>query len=340
MDKIVSFIIPAYNVEKYIDHCLSSFVNTKILDQIEVIIVNDGSSDDTVKIATKYTTTYKDSYFIHNKLNGGHGSAINEGVKKAKGKFIKVIDADDWVITENLEMYVNELKRCQADVVLTNFHTYHMVNQTKKEYCTYFERYDQIYTMKQIMLDWRKAEWGFTLHGITYNRDFYLTHGIKLSEHIFYEDHEYATIPSCYARTIYPMDLYLYQYMIGNSEQSVVDEKQLERINHLEAVINRMLDVYQNISDLDSCQRLFYFKKFEVVVLRYYSVACLVNDEKRKGILTCKQVNKRIASISPQWRKKLNKKYFVYHLFALLHINIKSYYRLIHIKQYLTQRLK
>ena len=100
-EKILTVTIPSYNVEAYLEDCLESFVNSEVMDDIEVLIVNDGSSDNTVKIAQRYVDKYENTFRLINKENGGHGSTINTGVREAKGKYFKVVDGDDWVDTRS-----------------------------------------------------------------------------------------------------------------------------------------------------------------------------------------------------------------------------------------------
>ena len=93
-EKILTVTIPSYNVEAYLEDCLESFVNSEVMDDIEVLIVNDGSSDNTAKIAQRYVDKYENTFRLINKENGGHGSTINTGVREAKGKYFKVVDED------------------------------------------------------------------------------------------------------------------------------------------------------------------------------------------------------------------------------------------------------
>ena len=90
-EKILTVTIPSYNVEAYLEDCLESFVNSEVMDDIEVLIVNDGSSDNTAKIAQRYADKYENTFRLINKENGGHGSTINTGVREAKGKYFKVV---------------------------------------------------------------------------------------------------------------------------------------------------------------------------------------------------------------------------------------------------------
>ena len=128
-DKILTITIPSYNVEAYLEDCLESFVNSEVMDDIEVLIVNDGSSDRTEEIARRYESKYPNTYRLINKENGGHGSTINTGAAEAKGKYFKVVDGDDWVDTRSFIHLVKVLKKIDADIVASN---YTWINHTTK----------------------------------------------------------------------------------------------------------------------------------------------------------------------------------------------------------------
>ena len=122
-EKILSVIIPSYNSRPYLDKCLGSLVVPDIMDKLDVIVVNDGSTDGSESICDDYIVKYPDSFSLINKENGGHGSAINAGAEKARGRYMKVLDADDWFLTESIPEFVSRLESAQADVVLTCHHT-------------------------------------------------------------------------------------------------------------------------------------------------------------------------------------------------------------------------
>ena len=106
MEKILSFIIPSYNSQGFLDTCIPSFANGEVLDELDIIIVNDGSQDDTAAVAEKYCQMYPGSVRLISQENKGHGGALNTGCAAAVGRYLKVIDADDWVLTENLPAFV------------------------------------------------------------------------------------------------------------------------------------------------------------------------------------------------------------------------------------------
>ena len=107
--KVLSFIVPSYNSENYLDKCIPSFLADEILDKLDIIIVNDGSTDGTAEAAEKYCAIYPDSVRLISQENRGHGGALNTGCSAAQGKYLKVIDADDWVETENLPQFLDLL---------------------------------------------------------------------------------------------------------------------------------------------------------------------------------------------------------------------------------------
>lgn len=151
--KILSIIIPTYNAAKFLDKGLSSFIidDNSLLNMLDIIVVNDGSTDNSVEIAQKYVNKYPDVYRILNKENGGHGSAINEGVKIIKGSYFKVVDADDWVNTDVLKETIcylrdNENKHENfADAVLMSYRSYVLQRENTDEY-----PYDDKYITKMV----------------------------------------------------------------------------------------------------------------------------------------------------------------------------------------------
>ena len=128
MEKILSIIIPSYNARKFLDKGIPTFLDPAVIDSLDVIIVNDGSTDDTAAIAEKYCRMFPNSIRLISQPNKGHGGALNTGCAAAVGKFLRVVDADDWVETQNLAPFVEFLRKCESDVVLTDYDTVDISN--------------------------------------------------------------------------------------------------------------------------------------------------------------------------------------------------------------------
>ena len=126
MNKILSIIIPTYNAAQFLDKGLSTFImeDKEMMDKLEVLIVNDGTKDNSVEVAQKFVDRYPNTFKIINKENGGHGSAINTGVENVTGKYFKCVDADDWVYTDALERTMKILEKEDFDALIQSFITY------------------------------------------------------------------------------------------------------------------------------------------------------------------------------------------------------------------------
>ena len=111
-EKIITVTVPSYNAKDYLDRCLTSFITDceEINNKIEVLIVNDGSTDETERVASQYVQKHPEMFRLINKENGGHGSGINTGITNANGKYFKIVDADDWVNKEAFGKYVHDTR--------------------------------------------------------------------------------------------------------------------------------------------------------------------------------------------------------------------------------------
>ena len=118
--KTLTFLIPCYNVAGCVRHCIESMLVDSFLDDIEILLINDGSQDNTLDILREYEQKYPTVVRVIDKQNGGWGTAINLGIREAQGKYIKEVDADDWVSSDNLQEYISFLKANKIDYIATD----------------------------------------------------------------------------------------------------------------------------------------------------------------------------------------------------------------------------
>ena len=238
---LLSIVIPMYNIENYIERCLKSFekIDYKLLKIFEVIIVNDGSTDSSVKIVEEYLSRTKLNLKLINKKNGGHGSAVNKGIENAKGKYFKIVDGDDWVNSNAFELYLSRIIHTNADLIITDYseqHTYS--NKTIRIKPLIVE--DNHYSTELMDL--------VPMHSITYKTELLQKNNIRLTEKIFYVDTQYAIFPLKYVKKWEYWSLDLYQYFLGRPDQSMAIENRLKNIEHNRIVIESILEYYDRLN--------------------------------------------------------------------------------------------
>lgn len=329
---VLSFIIPSYNSAHFLDKCIPSMLVPQLLSKIEIIVVNDGSTDATAEAASRYCEQYPETVRLISQENKGHGGALNTGCAAAQGKYLKVIDADDWVVTENLPRLIELLENCESDVVLTHHHTIDISSGEIKNWRNYPKEFGKTYGFAEIMSDWRSFDRSLTFHGITYRSAFYHNYGHQLLEHVFYEDHEYATYPCCHAQSVTPFDLFLYEYRIGDVNQSVSNANQLKRLGHTEAVLKRMIELYQNLPE--TAGKEYAAMKIQGLLLSYLTTAMLVEPNKKAGRELAKKQMALCKEKAPKAWELAQNKYRVFCLLNRFHITKKTWDALLGSKLY------
>ena len=217
--KILTISIAAYNVGKYLRQTLDSLVMEKeFLEKIEVLIVDDGSKDETKKIAKEYEQKYENSFFCLSKENGGYGSTINHALKHAKGKYFKLLDGDDWYDTENLKKFIVFLENTDADIVLTPYKKVYEVQNTEEVITKHEITKEKVLNIT----DLKSAEIKkIFMHELTVKTALLQKNHIEITENCFYTDTEFAFMPLLYAKTLAKFDSVIYCYRVGVEGQSV-----------------------------------------------------------------------------------------------------------------------
>ncbi len=283
MNKVLTIAIPAYNSDWCLSKCLDSLMEPSVLAQLDILVVDDGSTDQTADIARRYAERHPESIRLHSKVNGGHGSAINAAIDLAQGRYFKVVDSDDWVDTQNLPTLIQTLSATDANVVLTHFHTVDMVTGRRQAFTTKGIALNKVHSLEDMVEIGRDAFECSTFHGIFYNTEFYRGCKIQLTEKIFFEDHEYATLPFAEVKTVLPMDLFFYEYLVGNVAQSVSDQSQVKRIGHIEQVIWSMANRKIAEPTLGDAARQYFNRKMADMLLSYYIVALVKHPDREVG---------------------------------------------------------
>ena len=269
-NKILSIIIPTYNVADYLETCLKSFENEELIELIEVIVVNDGSTDNSSKIAEKFKRKYPNSYYLLNKENGGHGSTINYGLKNANGKYFMIVDGDDWIEADNL------LKICKFLMSDDSYDAvfYNCVVELKYKNKRRKRTLKKIFNIGKINMNKSKVS---IYNQIGLSNTIYKTTNLrkinlKLLEKTFYVDAEYMLYPMQTLVNCYYFDLTVYHYLIGRPSQSTNLYTALSRIDDRMRVIKNIVNYFKEKDKFDNFSLMCYYSKTASIINDYYEL--------------------------------------------------------------------
>ena len=248
-EKILSIIIPTYNMEKYLHKCLDSLiVSDENMERLEVLVVNDGSKDASSRIAHEYEAKYPQTFRVIDKENGNYGSCVNRGLKEATGKYVKVLDADDYYVVEAFDQFVSFLQDKDVDLVINDFSTVDDKDGLIDEY-TFNLPTDRKFTLADIPQ--RMVEWLWH-HGITYRTDILRQINYKQTEGISYTDDEWIFMPMVAVRSVVYFPQIVYHYLLGREGQTFDPKVMMSSFDKRIKVGMSMVKFYASV--LDSCE--------------------------------------------------------------------------------------
>lgn len=220
-------------MEKYLNRCLDSLlVSNDNMRKLEVLVVNDGSKDTSSEIGHKYEKEYPETFKVIDKKNGNYGSCINIALKIAGGKFVKVLDADDYFNTDSFNELFLKLENTNTDAVIT---ICTIINANNK-FTSNYSYYDgQIINLKETCPEY------FSMHNLIYKLELLREINYKQTEGISYTDQEWIFYPFLHAQTLTFYNLNIYQYVLGREGQTMNKLTIYKNIQAIEGIIKRML---------------------------------------------------------------------------------------------------
>lgn len=244
--KLLTITVPCYNSENYMKKCVDSLLEGG--ENVEILIVDDGSSDKTAQIADEYAEKFPTIVRAIHQENGGHGEAVNTGLRNATGIFFKVVDSDDWV---NKEAYLKILSTLEhllggdksLDMLISNF-VYEKQGASRKKVMQYRRCFpvEEMFGWGQIR-HMPKGKY-LLMHSMIYRTRLLKDCGLKLPKHTFYVDNLFAFEPLPFVKNMYYLDVNFYRYFIGREDQSVHESVMIKRIDQQLRVNRLMVEAY------------------------------------------------------------------------------------------------
>jgi glycosyltransferase involved in cell wall biosynthesis len=272
--KLITFAVPCYNSAAYMEHCVDTLLQGG--ENIEIILVDDGSVDETGAIADRYAEAHPDIVRVIHQPNGGHGEGVNQGIRNASGMYYKVVDSDDWLDVDALKRVLDRLAQLAEraeplDMMICNYVYEHAEDGTSKaiNYKHVFPE-EQIFTWKEVG-HWKPSEY-LLMHSVIYRTQMLRECGVELPKHTFYVDNLYVYQPLPYVRSMYYMNEDLYRYFIGREDQSVNEQVMVKRVDQQVRVTELMLNTYsfEKIKDFEP--------KLGTYMLRYLSMMMMISS--------------------------------------------------------------
>ncbi len=275
--KYISFAIPCYNSQEYMAKAIESILVGG--EDVEIIIVNDGSKDQTSTIAHEYQEKYPEIVKVVDKENGGHGDAVNAGLSHASGRYFKVVDSDDWVDEEALCAILDLLHQfeeqgTQIDMLISNY-VYEKTGASRKKCIHYRNVLPQGEVFKWDDIGRFHLDQYILMHSVIYRTEMLKLSQMVLPKHTFYVDNIYVYYPLPYVRKIYYLDVDFYRYFIGRDDQSVNEKNMIARVDQQIFVTKSMIKMYQ-MKDISSKKLRSYMINYLAIMMTVSSIICIL----------------------------------------------------------------
>lgn len=309
LEKLLSIVVPCYNAEDYVERCINSLVLGG--DKVEIILVNDGSTDGTGRVIDYYQEEFPNQIVALHQANGGHGQAVNTGVYAASAPYVKIVDSDDWVSFSALKKILAFIEKCVTqdelvDMILSNY-VYDKVGAKHKKVVSYsFLPQGKVFSWDKVHLVFGQY---LLMHAIIYRTELLTKEcHLQLPKHTFYVDNLYAFEPLGYVKSIYYLDVDFYHYFIGRDDQSVNEQVMLKRIDQQLAVNKRMVRFYVENVAADSPQARY--MKYYLEIITTVSSILLIRGKKAEYLAKKKELWQYIKTYDVDLYRKLRRRVF------------------------------
>lgn len=270
---ILTICIAAYNVETTINRCIDSIIKSGSIEDLEILVIDDGGQDSTLEIVKQYKQNYPDRIKIIHKTNGGYGSVINKGISIANGKYFKQLDGDDW-FSDKLVDFINLLKSIDVDLVLSSRITFNSKTSESKIVDYAKKEKEGLYDIEQV-----SVEEGFGMHCVTYKTTILKTMNKPLTEKCFYTDVELVYYPLSLVRSVFISHLPVYVYSVGTDGQSVSISGIRKHIRDHEIVFWNLCNLLKDYSINSNKYKILYNRLVDEIC-GHISWLCLLKPTK------------------------------------------------------------
>ena len=277
-DKVLTVVVPTYNMEKYLRRCLDSLiVSDEQMQMLEVLVINDGSKDTSSQIAHEYQDRYPQTFRVIDKENGNYGSCVNRGLKEATGKYIKILDADDWFDNANFKKYLDTVKDLDVDLVLNDRVT---VNAEGK-----ITMNDNAPFPRNKVFNFFPSHTGLAMHRVCYKTENLRNIGYRQTEGISYTDTQWVFYPMTTVKTSWYVPLTIYNYLVGREGQTMNPKVRKKSLSQHFVIFDGMISTYMNGDYPDDVKEWMKSTIFSLMNIIYKETIMKFRDEKNAPLI-------------------------------------------------------
>lgn len=300
--KLLTIIVPCYNSQAYMSKCIESLLPGG--DDVEILIIDDGSVDNTSSITKDYQLRYPNIVRAICQENKGHGGAVNTGIANATGRYLKVVDSDDWVDVRAYQDILQLLMSLVAsnnivDMVVSNF-VYERKGKKHKQVMKYTNIFPQNKVFSWDDVNKNSLTQYILMHSVIYSARVVLDSGLYLPEHTFYVDNLYVYAVLPHVKTIYYMNKNFYRYYIGRSDQSVNEKIMIKRIDQ-QLLVNKLMLELVDLKQIEN-------KRLQSYLLSYLGIITTISSI----LLICQGTNEALVKRDLLWQHILAQDAWVY----------------------------
>ena len=313
MQPQLTVCVPSYNVESCLPTGLETLALSRFAGRLEVIVVDDGSSDGTRQVADRYAERCPEVVRVVSQENAGHGGAVNTGLALARGRYFRVVDGDDWVDVDGLDALLDALAGLSSDLVVDWRCDVRMGTGEREPRplpagvpvgeCV------PLTTVSDVLARSSAAQ----IHTVNASTDFARGLGLRLLERTFYEDSQYVIELTSQARTVTFLDIEVYQYQVGNASQSVAAPNYVRRFADHDRVVRRVAEfAEERLLDpgLEEARAAYVRERARLLVNTHYNIMLVYDDDRRRGRARAREFRSWLASEHPWLKKATDRRYY------------------------------
>lgn len=238
---VLTIAVPTFNMDWCLKKNLSTYCDPRLSGKIEILCLNNASEDHSKEIITSFTERMPQIFHLLDRDSRGYGSSINNAIQAASGQYFRIVDADDWVDTEELVRLVEKLESCSCDVVLTDYTIINMQDGSSTPVCVGNQGVPYGEVLSSLCIPSKTLP---SIHATTYRTELLRETGFQMQDGIFFVDEEYVVLPYLHVKTVVYEPFNVYRYQVANPEQSTSPKNRGKYYGHREKVLKRLLKEY------------------------------------------------------------------------------------------------